>query len=184
MKISDGEKLLLIMLSELYDKFEVNGEIEPEFIRSAIFNDKTWSIPWKYPGIPFEDQETPQIVSEVLDILDMWSFIERSYSDLSDEQKEFVKKEADPFGDNPTFQGFDGNNESEYMGVATFLVNDLDRYQEFEGRYFNSHCPSIDTYRRMLPVFKKIRKKLHFKPLSAEEIVEILKEKIHPEHRD
>lgn len=65
MKVTDGEKLILLMLSELYDKVGVEGEIEPDFIRSAIFNDKTWSIPWKYPGIPFEQQETPQVVNEV-----------------------------------------------------------------------------------------------------------------------
>lgn len=183
MKLSDGEKLILLMLSELYDKLGIKGEIEPDFIRSAIFSNNTWSLPWKYSGIPFDEQETPEIVKEVLDILDMWSFIERSYEELSDEEKEYVKKEAAPFGDNPTFPGFDGNNESSHMGIATFLVNDLDRFQEYKGRYFNSHCPSIDSYKRMLSVFEPMRRKLHFKPLSAENLVEILRERIHPENR-
>ena len=145
MKITDGEKLILLMLSELYDKLEVNGEVEPDFIRSAIFSNNTWSIPWKYVGIPFEEQETPEIVKEVLDILDMWSMIERSYANLSEASKQFVDKEAAPFGKDPMFRGFDGNNESEYLGTASFLVNDLDRFEEFKGRDFNSHCPSIDT---------------------------------------
>ena len=69
MKISDGEKLILLMLSELYDRLEINGEIESEFIRSAIFSNNIWAIPWKYSGIPFEDQDDPEIVKEVLDIL-------------------------------------------------------------------------------------------------------------------
>ena len=76
MKVTDGEKLILLMLSELYDSLKVQGEIEPDFIRSAIFSDKMWSIPWKYSGIPFEHEETPELVKEVLNILDMWSFIE------------------------------------------------------------------------------------------------------------
>ncbi|MEZ8093328.1 YfbU family protein [Photobacterium swingsii] len=184
MKITDGEKLILLMLSELYDKLKVDGEVEPDFIRSAIFSDNTWSIPWKYVGIPFEEQETPEIVKEVLDILDMWSMIERSYANLSDESKKFVENEAAPFGKDPMFRGFDGNNESEYMGTASFLVNDLDRFEEFKGRDFNSHCPSIDTYNRMLGVFKPIlRRNLNFRPLSAQELVEILKEKVHPDSR-
>lgn len=183
MKITDGEKLILLMLSELYDKLGVEGEVEPDFIRSAIFSNNTWSIPWKYVGIPFEEQETPEVVKEVLDILDMWSMIERSYENLSNESKEFVEKEASPFGKDPKFPGFDGNNETEYMGTASFLVNDLDRFEEFKGRDFNSHCPSIDSYRRMLSVFKPLLQKLNFQPLSAQNIVDILKERVHPDNR-
>lgn len=183
MNITDGEKLILIMLSEIYDKLGVDGEIEPGFIRSAIFSNNIWSIPWKYVGIPFEGEETPEVVKEVLDVLDMWSMIERSYENLPKEQQEWVAKEASPFGKDPKFPGFDGNNESEYMGVASFLVNDLDRFEEFKGRNFNSHCPSIDSYRRMLSVFKLILRDLNFQPIPAQALVDILKERIHPENR-
>lgn len=183
MKITDGEKLILLMLSELYDTLEIDGEIEPDFIRSAIFSDKTWSIPWKYSGIPFGNQETPEIVKEVLDILDMWSFIEYSYGKLSDEEKTYIEKEAAPFGKAPKFRGFDGNNETDYMGTASFVVNQLDRFEEFKGRNFNSHCPSVDGYRRMLAVFNDVRKDFYLDSLSAEQIASILKEKIHPENR-
>lgn len=184
MKLSDGEKLILLMLSELYEKLGIEGEVEPEFIKSAIFSDNLWGIPWKYSGIPFEHQKDPEIVREVIDILDMWSFIESSYERLNDEEKEYVKKEAKPFGDNPQFVGFDGNNESSYMGTALFIVNDLQRFEDFKGRNFNSHCPSIDSYKRMLSVFEPIRKNLSYKPLSAEDIALILKEKLHPSQRD
>ena len=183
MKLSDGEKLILLMLSELYEKLGIEGEVEPEFIKSAIFSDNLWGIPWKYSGIPFEHQKDPEIVREVIDILDMWSFIEHSYESLNDKEKDYIKKEAAPFGDNPQFVGFDGNNESSYMGTALFIVNDLQRFEEFKGRNFNSHCPSVDSYKRMLSVFETIRKELAYKPLSAENIVEILKEKIHPSNR-
>ena len=184
MKITDGEKLILLMLSELYDKLEVNGEIEPDFIRSAIFSDNMWGIPWEYIGIPFEKQDTPETVKEVLDILDMWSFIERSYESLSDDEKSFVEKEAEPFGKNPRFLGFHGNNESDYMGAASFIVNDLERFEEFKGRDFNSHCASIKGYSRMLSVFKPMLEDLNFQPLSAQNLVDILKERIHPDNRD
>lgn len=182
MKVTDGEKLILLMLSELYDKLGVEGEVEPDFIRSAIFSNNTWSIPWKYVGIPFEEQETPEVVKEVLDVLDMWSMIERSYENLSNESKEFVEKEASPFGKDPKFPGFDGNSETEYMGIASFLVNELDRFEEFKGRDFNSHCPSKDSYRRMLSVFKPLLQNLNFQPLSAQNIVDILKERVHPDN--
>lgn len=183
MKITDGEKLILLMLSELYEELEVNGEIDQKFIKEAIFSNNLWALPWKYSGIPFEDQEDPEIVREVLDILDMWSFIEHSYAQLDDEQKALLEKEANPFGKDPKFPGFDGNNESEYMGTASFIVNELERFEEFKGRSFNSHCPSIDGHRRMLSTFKEIRNNLDFGPMSEKDLAAILKERIHPSRR-
>nr|WP_321397479.1 YfbU family protein [uncultured Desulfobacter sp.] len=183
MKLSDGEKLILLMLSELYEKFDVKGEIEPEFIRSAIFNEHTWSIPWKYPGIPFEQEETPQVVSEVLDILEMWSVIENSYRQFSKEDKKLIEEETEPFGKDPKFKGFDGNNETEHMSAATFLINDLDRFTEFKERYLNSHCPTLETYRRMLAAFEEVKNGNIYYPMTAQQVIKILKEKTHPDYR-
>lgn len=184
MKISDGEKLILLMLSELYDSLNVTGEVEPDFIRSAIISDKLWSIPWKYPGIPFENTETPQIVSDVLDILDMWSCIEYSYDQLSAEDKHKLEVEASPFGFNPKFLGFDGNSETEYLGTASFIVNRLDRFEEFKGRNFNSHCPLLETYNRMLSLYATIQSNLFMgSVLSVSQLIGLLKEQVHPSKR-
>jgi len=182
-KISDGEKLILLMLSEVYEEMHIEGEIEPGFIRSAIFRDQLWGIPWKYSGIPFDDQETPEIVKEVVDILAMWSFIEYRYQELSDVEKSQLADDAAPFGKEPKFRGFDGNNESEYMSIASFLINDLDRFGEFKGRSMNSHMPSIETYRRMLSTFEPMRRNLMSGRLPLSNLSVILKEMIHPENR-
>lgn len=183
MKLTDGEKLIVIMLSELYEKLDVKGEVEPDFIKSAIFSDKLWGLKWKYSGIPFEESEDPEIVKEVVDILDMWSFIERAYNRLDDEQKAKLEADVPHFGKDPKFIGFDGNNESEYMGTAMFLVNELERFEEFSGRSFNSHCPTIDSQKRMLGSFEAIRKTLTFDPLNLEQLTQILSEKVHLSNR-
>ena len=177
MKISDGEKLILLMLSELYEKMGIQGEIEPEFIKSAIFRDQLWGIPWKYSGIPFEEQEIPEIAKEVVDILDMWSFIEHGYQNLSDDEKAQLVVDADPSGKDLKFRGFDGNNEPEHMGAASFLINDLDRFEEFKGRSMNSHMPSIETYRRMLSAFEPMRRNLVTGCLTLPNLAAILNEK-------
>lgn len=183
MKITDGEKLILLMLSEIYEKLEISGEIDPEFIKSSILDNQTWGIPWKYAGIPFEQQETPEIVKKTLDILDMWSFIEHSYEELGNDEKEFLKEAAKPFGDNPKFLGFDGNNEAEYMSAAIYIINDLERFETFKGRSLNSHAPSLDTYNRMLPAFEKARDENPYNSLTKEQITKILKEINHPSTR-
>lgn len=183
MKISDGEKLILLMLTELYDNLKVESEIEPDFIRSAIFSNNEWSIPWKYPGISFEEHNTPEIVNEVLDILEMWSVIEHCFNNLPNNDKKYIEKVAAPLGKDPKFPGFDGNNEADYLGTASFLINKLDRFEEFKGRSLNSHCPSIDSYKRMLSVFEPIKEDLTFQSLSVENLAIILKERIHPDTR-
>jgi hypothetical protein len=183
MKLSDGEKIIILMLAELYEKLKVDGEIEPDFLRSAIFNDMLWGIRWKYSGIPLSEAEDPETVKEVLDILDMWSCIELSYSRLDAAGKDLIKQRLGVLGHPPRFQGFDGNNESEYVGTALFLVNELDRYAEFKGRGFNCHHPSIDMHRRMLAAFNPMRRGFMSSDLSAEQLLQVLQEQIHPSSR-
>ena len=79
------------------------------------------------------------------------------------------------FGKHVKFIGFDGNNETEYMGIARFLVEKMDRFTRFKGREMNSHCPIIDAYARMFTVFEPIRKTLIGRKLSTDEIISILK---------
>jgi len=183
MKLTDGEKLIILMLSELYEKLQVGGETEPDFLRSAIFNDHLWGIRWRYSGIPFEPAEDPPVVREVVDILDMWSFIESAYSKLDEKDRQKLAQDAAPFGENPRFNGFDGNNETEHMSVAMFLVNQLERFQEFKGRNFNCHHRSLDAHRRKLEVFEPLRASLADSPLSVEQLTNILKGCIHPSSR-
>lgn len=183
MNLSDGEKIIILMLTELYEKLKVDGEMEPDFLRSAIFNDMLWGIKWKYSGIPFSDSEDPRIVKEVLDILDMWSCIERSYAKLELSGKEVIMKGLGTLGDAPRFRGFDGNNEGEYVGTALFLVNELERFAEFKGRDFNCHYPSIDIHHRMLAAFEALRRKFVLTDLSAEQLLSVLQEQVHPSNR-
>lgn len=184
MKLSDGEKLIILMLADLHNKLEVDGEIEAAFIKSAILNDQLWGIRWQYQGVPFENDGNPSIVNEVCDILDMWSAIERSYSSLSDEERSRLEKDATPFGTDVHFRGFDGNNEAEHMGVAQFLIDDLGRFHEFKGRDMNSHARSIDTYRRMYAVLEPMRASPAYDgKLSVSQMIELMKARVHPSMR-
>jgi len=40
---------------------------------------------------------------------------------------------------------------------CTMLIEKLDRYKEWEGRYLNSHSESLHRYRRMLEVYSTIK---------------------------
>lgn len=129
-------------------------------------------------------EDDQQVVSEVVDVLDMWSFIESAYVSLSKNDKALVAKEAKPFGEHVEFRGFDGNYESECIGVSRFLIEKLDRFTGFNGRDLNSHVPSVERYRITYNVFEPIRRTLVGRELSATDLIAILKESTHPDHRE
>jgi uncharacterized protein YfbU (UPF0304 family) len=172
--MTNAEKLMTVMLAEILEGIKTKGEIEPEFVKEAIFRNHLWALEWKYQGLFADSADaTPPEVSFVVDVLDMWSFIERGYKDLSKADKARVEAEV-PYGGR--FEGFDGNNETEYMSIARFLVEQLDRFTEFKGREFNSHMPSAGRYQEMLKKFEPIRAKLGApRALNADELIEICK---------
>jgi hypothetical protein len=182
MKLSDGEKLIILMLTDMYKAMKVKGEFDPDFIATTIHGDHLWGFNWHYSGIPFEESPTPKEVTETADYLDMWWMLELAYQNLSAADRKRVEKEAEPFGNDVKFHGFDGNNEPHY-GIANYLVNDLERFAHFKGRDLNSHSPSIEVYQRMYEVFEPLRKNLHNRDLNADEIITIMKAKLHPSRR-
>lgn len=183
LKFSDGEKLTSLMLCEIYKHFKIKSEIDPAFVEAAIHGGHHWGLKWEYPGIFHGHENNEHVVTEVVQVLDMWSFVESAHSKLSKKDKDRVEKEADPFGKHVVFLGFDGNNESEHLSVASFIIDNLKRFSSFKGRDLNSHMPSIEYYRRMLRVFEPMRRSLVGGNLNASQIIDILKARKHPEHR-
>ncbi len=182
-KLSDGDKLILVMLCQLFKQLKLKTEVEPEFVEAAIHGGHYWGFGWRYPGIFHGHEDAKAVVTEVVNVLDMWSFLESGFSRLSKKDKDRVAAEAEPFGKHVVFTGFDGNNEAEYCGVADFLINQLDRFTGFKGRDLNAHMPTIEAYRRMLSVFDPIRRSMTGRDLNASEIIEILKAMMHPSRR-
>ena len=141
-KITDGERLMLVMLADIHTHLKVKGEIKPDFIMDAIYGGHYWGLAWGHPGLFDGQEDSAQNVSEVVDVLNMWSLIESGYAALSAKDKSLVEKEAAPFGKNPRFPGFDGNNETEHMGIANFLIKKLEGFANFAGRDLNSQMCS------------------------------------------
>lgn len=182
MKLTNGERLITLMLCELYDKLDVAGEVDPDFLRTAIYTENEWSLAWKYPGIPFESGEEPPELREVLDILEMWSFIETSYAELNENDKISLLAKSHPFTTAPQFPGFDGNNEAEYISISSILIDQLDRFQDFSGRNLNAHMPTLELHRRMLEKFREVREG-NWNLLDVDELEIVLLERVHPENR-
>jgi len=123
MQLSDGEKLIILMLADIYKAQKIKGDFDPKFIESTIHNDQLWGFNWQYTGIPFGPYQTPQSVKDVGNILDMWMMIEEGHKKLTPSDKKQLEKDAEPFGKNPKFLGFDGNNETDLMTIAHYRIH-------------------------------------------------------------
>ena len=173
--MSDGEKLLTLMLCDVFKHQKIKSDIDPAFVESAIYGGHDWALKWKYSGIFHGHEDNSDTLKEVLDILGMWSCIERGYRNLSKTDKIRVTKEAAHYGQDVSFPGFDGNNESEYRSIALFIIKNLEGYPIFKGRDLNAHWPLIATYKRMLRVFQPLLPNLKMGgDLNAGQIIEIL----------
>lgn len=85
----------------------------------------------------------------VLNILDLYRAIEDVKRSTKDER---LLKHNYSF-----FRGFDGNNETSYMGFCRFVIDTQGKFQEqkpykLRNDNLNSHMPMIDKYQRMLDV--------------------------------
>ncbi|HEY4395012.1 MAG TPA: YfbU family protein [Polyangia bacterium] len=182
---TDGEKLLVIMLRDIYKHLKLSkGEIDPDFVGDALWGGHTWALKWRMTGLYHGHEDDVRDVRFVLSVLAMWDHLERGFEKLSKKGREAVAKEVGPLGEHVTFRGFDGNNEAIHMGIAHFFVEKMDRFARFKGRDFNSHMPMIGSYRRMLAVFDQKQKSLAMGgELGVGEIAAILDAQRHPDSR-
>lgn len=184
MDLSNGEKLIIMMLADLGKALKVAGEIDVDFVSDAITSGNTWALENRYTGIFHGEDASDSTVRKVHDVLSTWTTIERAVADLSEEDRARLEAEAQPFGKNPRFPGFDGNNESEYMSVASFMIEKMGFYPELAGRgHLNSHMPTLQSFERMKRAFDEAWTASHFGELTVDQLIKILNEKRHPDNR-
>ena len=182
--LSQNERLVTWLLAEVLEnqlssqksRAAASKLDEVKFLKEVIYGGHFWALGWEFSGIFHNHRDTPLAVRRVVDILDMWSFIESAYADFDDDAKLRIETEAGPLGRDPKFHGFDGNNESEYLGIAQFLVEKMGRFESFQGRSFNSHSPTVSRYTRMAAAFEEMRKNLIGRNLTPEQVITLLKQ--------
>ncbi len=174
---SDGEKMLILMMGDLFKALNVkNPESNPNFLAEVIHGGHYWAPKWDMQGVFHDHVDDPQDVSHVVDVLDMWSFIEEAYDRLTPEQKTALVAEVGEWASDVKFPGFDGNQEGSQMSIARFLVDGMDRFSRFKVRDMNSHCPTFGRYKRMLAIFGPMRASLVGGGLNLQQIVTLLRQ--------
>jgi uncharacterized protein len=177
MQLTSAERLILVMLSEIYKKLEIEGEIDPDFVLDSIARNQVWGLSNEYSLLLRDEEPHPKLVTETYDILDMYKMLHNSYKELSKADRERIAKEAAPFGDDVNFPGFDGNHEPHFH-IAGYMVETLGQYKDI-GADRNSHSRSVPIYKRMLNAYRPLQNSVGAKLLGADQIIKVLKVRKH-----
>lgn len=182
-RLSDGDKLNFSILRDIAKHLDVETDLDLDFMSKTIHEGHYWAPTQKSFGLFNDSFDSKEDVEFVFSVLTMWQVIEEHFALLPEEEKQRVR--GINFGKAPEFDGFDGNNEHELMGIAEFIINDMNRYPIFHGRTINSHHPSRDRAERMLTAFRKEQPSLmkHQNKLTADQIISLIEAGWHPSHQ-
>jgi uncharacterized protein YfbU (UPF0304 family) len=104
----------------------------------------------------YSDEVDYKTCIETIEILDMYRRINNAISLLTDEEKATLDLEK------IEFKGFDANNNS-HFDYLTFMVEKLNKWQEHNGNYLNSHSEiSLLNYKKMLEYQNTVLKNRRF----------------------
>ncbi|UAJ12995.1 YfbU family protein [Glacieibacterium megasporae] len=162
MQMSDGERLIIVMLAEVMEALKLDQEIDPALVKTLVINNDGWALKRKYSGIFHSEAPSDDVVSETTNILWMWGIIEHSIASLTGVEANEAK------GWHWTkWDGFDGNNDDHY-GVARTMIEDLGEFEDSrKGINLNSHSQTLlPRYRRMYEKFDAHVKAGKASPLS------------------
>lgn len=168
MKLTDGERLIAVMLAEVMEVVGANKELDPSLLKTLLCNHDDWAIVEQYQGIFAAEGPTDDEVKETRNILWMWDIIEHSIGQLSGaEAQQAAGWHWNKFG------GFDGNHDAHY-GIAQTFIDDLGTFSNFKGRALNSHSQmSLPRYQTMYPKFDAMLSQNRGQPLSFAQLEQL-----------
>jgi len=74
-RVDDSDRLVIMMLRDIQKALKIkNTEIDPDFVADAIMGGHYWALDWQYTGLFHNHVDNRQVLHNVVDFLDMWSF--------------------------------------------------------------------------------------------------------------
>ena len=171
MNLTEGERLILVMLCDIHKALNLTGAIDPDALKPLILEAQNNGAAHGANGVSGDHKDRTAVASEVSEILDMWSAIERGYKHLSVEERRVVEAEAGPLGRGVRFSGFDVASEIDYRDAAHHLIEVTGLFDRFQGRNLDAHMPALAGYRRMLRLYGPMRSVKGDRRLDVRQII-------------
>jgi uncharacterized protein YfbU (UPF0304 family) len=180
MSFTQAEKIQMLLLCDIHEALGIKNSYDASLIRHAVETENQWAINWEYDSMS-SDEETPDHVKHVCEVLDMYDLLKFTYDHLSPEDQQQLANDVPHFdpAHSLAFPGFDGNNEGNLMSVANMLVK-MGRFNR-QDITKNSHHPTYDSSERMLAVFLPARSNFqHQRGITYDALRDTLSAKFHP----
>jgi uncharacterized protein len=171
MNLSEGERLILVMLCDIHKALNLKSTIDLDALKPLILETRSNGAERPVNGASGDHRDRTAVTTEVSDILDMWSAIERGYKHLSVEEKREVEIGAGPLGRGVRFSGFDAESEIAYRDIAHVMIEEAGQFERFQGRNLDAHMPALAGYRRMLRLYGPIRSVSGDRRLDVQQII-------------
>lgn len=174
-KVSNSERLILWLLTDL---LKINPNYDDseslKIIQQALLGGHLWALDWHFTGLLHGHTDKKSELDFVLKTMSMWRQIERDRDALSETERTKLVAKIGDYRAESVFEGFDGNTEGELKSIAHFLVAEMGRFDEFQGRTLNSHTENSKRYEKMLAIYANIEKGLGGKTLNSEDLAMLL----------
>ncbi|WP_334666562.1 YfbU family protein [Streptomyces cyaneofuscatus] len=161
MELTDAERLILS------NQYQILAKLDNDEHYALMAETLRRGYKWLYDEY-LEQSLWPNVDDDkaefVVDVLDLYSTLKASYSELEDKSGIEAREVK--------FPGFDGNNEGDLMGFANFLLKH-GRFDDVLNKGGNnSHMPTVEIYRRMLQAWRDMGEPAY--PYSKEQIRQLL----------
>jgi Arc/MetJ-type ribon-helix-helix transcriptional regulator len=77
-QLSAGDKLTFMLLRDIAKHLEVPTETNLDFMAEVIYGGHYWAPTWDMQGLFHDHADRPADVTLVVNVLDMWSFVEEA----------------------------------------------------------------------------------------------------------
>jgi uncharacterized protein YfbU (UPF0304 family) len=154
--LSRLEKLILSNQYEILKRVDPESEKHYQVILEALRSG--YESDFYHLIGTFDESTSDETMVEVRDILEMFRALDPA------------PRTGAPSAPAARFVGFGGNEESAHMAYAAFLMDDRGLWRESKRDDYNTHCPVLPEYRRMLERWRAARDKFN---LTADEMREI-----------
>lgn len=160
-ELTDKERLFLANQHEILGHLNKDNSDYHFKLAEQLRDGHEWLYSQSFDN--FSENLPDDAAELVLNILQIYEMIQDTYDGLSD--KSLISEHQ------IKFPGFDGNNETEFMGFVDALEKDNRFVDVIQTGNRNSHSPKVHVYERMIAKWQAFGKPYN---LTTEQLIEIL----------